>query len=153
MKRVVRIRLCTSLLAAAAALVAVQTARAQMVPTPQPEKVSNRALQLAAEGKLSEANKTLEEALTQCQRTGAPPNCAAMLSFTRAYLAQQRGRPGIDDARTFYRNVLATQPSNGAALKVAVRPASTTLAAPRPSCHSLRTIPMASGSTTCSGAA
>ncbi len=116
MKRVVSIRLCTSLLAAAAALVAVQTARAQMVPTPQPEKVSNRALQLAAEGKLSEANKTLEEALTQCQRTGAPPNCAAMLSFTRAYLAQQRGRLGIDDARTFYRNVLATQPSNGAAL-------------------------------------
>jgi tetratricopeptide (TPR) repeat protein len=116
MKRVVRIRLCTSLFAAAAALVAVQTARAQMVPTPQPEKVSNRALQLAAEGKLSEANKTLEEALTQCKWNGAPPNCAAMLSFTRAYLAQQRGRPGIDEARTFYRNVLTTQPSNGAAL-------------------------------------
>lgn len=115
MNRGIRI-LCTSLLAATAELVAVQTAVAQMIPTPQPEKVSNRALQLAAEGKVSEAEKTLEEALTQCQQSGALPNCAALLSFTRAYLAQQRGRPGVDDARKFYRNVLATQPSNGAAL-------------------------------------
>jgi tetratricopeptide (TPR) repeat protein len=117
MSGIVRLRLCTSfLLTTAAALVTVQSATGQMNPTPQPEKVSNRALQLAAEGKLSEADKALEEALRQCQRAGALPNCAAMLSFTRAYLAQQRGRAGIDDARTFYRNVLATQPSNGAAL-------------------------------------
>jgi len=116
MNRIMHIERLTLLLAAAASLGAVQTAIAQMVPTPQPEKVSNRALQLAAEGKLADADKALEEALAQCQRTGALPNCAALLSFTRAYLAQQRGRQGVEDARKFYRDVLITQPSNGAAL-------------------------------------
>jgi tetratricopeptide (TPR) repeat protein len=118
MIRLARFRSSTSVLAAAVALAAVQTAKAQpqMNPMPQPEKVSNRALQLAAEGQLAEAEKALQQALAQCQRSGAPPNCAALLNFTRAYLAQQRGRQGADEARAFYRNVLATQPSNAAAL-------------------------------------
>lgn len=110
------IRVCIPLLVGAAALVVTQTVPAQMAPTPQPEKVSNRALQLAAEGRLSEADQALEEALAQCSKSVALPNCVPLLSFTRAYLAQQRGRLGADEARTFYRNVLAAQPSNGAAL-------------------------------------
>ena len=113
---IIRLRRFTLALAAAAVLAAVQTATAQMNPTPQPEKISNRALQLAAEGKLAEADQTLQEALAQCRRSGAPPNCAALLDFTRAYLAQQRGRQGAEESRAFYRNVLATQPANAAAL-------------------------------------
>ncbi len=116
MIRLARVRRCTSLLAAGAALAAAQAAIAQMNPTPQPEKVSNRALQLAAEGKLAEADQAVQEALAQCQRSGALPTCAALLNFTSAYLAQQRGRQGADEARALYRNVLAGQPSNGAAL-------------------------------------
>lgn len=117
MKRMGRVH---NFILGAAAVVALgggQTAVAQgMNPTPQPEKVSNRALQLAARGQLAEADKALQEALAQCQRSAAPPTCAAILNFTRAYLAQQRGRRGSDEAIAFYKNVLAAQPSNAAAL-------------------------------------
>lgn len=119
MKWMGRIRSFIPGVAAAVALAGGQTATAQaqgMNPTPQPDKVSNRALQLAAEGQLAEADKALQEALAQCRQSGAPPNCAALLNFTRAYLAQQRGRQGANEARDFYRNVLAAQPSNAAAL-------------------------------------
>jgi tetratricopeptide (TPR) repeat protein len=91
-------------------------ATAQMVPTPQPDRVATRALDLAAQGKTAEADKTLQDALSQCQQSGAPAGCAAMLNYTRAYLAQQRGGVSIEEARTYYQRVIAEQPSNGAAL-------------------------------------
>ena len=91
-------------------------AAAQMVPTPQPDRVSNRALDLAAQGKTAEADKSLQDALAQCQQSGAIASCVATLSFTRAYLAQQRGRIGADEAREYYKRVIVEQPTNGAAL-------------------------------------
>jgi tetratricopeptide (TPR) repeat protein len=105
-----------SLFAGIVVLLAAQHDAAQMVPIPQPEKVSNRVLQLAAEGKLGEADRALQEALAQCQQPSAPPNCRALLSFTQAYLAQQKGVAGVAEAREFYRRVLADQPNNGPAL-------------------------------------
>jgi tetratricopeptide (TPR) repeat protein len=97
-------------------LVAGNPAAAQMVSTPQPDRVSNRALDLAAQGKTAEADKVLQDALAQCQQSGAPAGCVAMLNYTRAYLAQQRGRAGTDEAREYYKRVIAEQPANGAAL-------------------------------------
>jgi tetratricopeptide (TPR) repeat protein len=97
-------------------LAAQHSAAQQMAPTPQPEKVSNRVMQLAAEGKVGEADRALQEALAQCQQPSAPRNCRALLSFTQAYLAQQKGAAGVGEAREFYRRVLTDQPNNGPAL-------------------------------------
>jgi tetratricopeptide (TPR) repeat protein len=97
-------------------ILAAQHGAAQMAPTPQPEKVSNRVMQLAAEGKVGEADRALQEALAQCQQPSAPRNCRALLSFTQAYLAQQKGASGVGEAREFYRKVLTDQPNNGPAL-------------------------------------
>src|SRR5437868_1010781 len=63
-------------------LAAVTVLQAQFVPTPQPEKTSNRVLQLVAEGKVSEAEKALNDALAQCHQPAAPPNCSSLLTFT-----------------------------------------------------------------------
>lgn len=73
-------------------------------------------MQLAAEGKIAEADKALQDALSQCQQPSAPQNCRALLSFTQAYIAQQKGAAGAGEAREFYRKVLAEQPNNGPAL-------------------------------------
>jgi tetratricopeptide (TPR) repeat protein len=97
-------------------LVAAAGAEAQMVGTPQPEKVSNRVLQLASEGKIVEAQKALEDALAQCRQPAAPPNCAFLLTFTSAYLAQQKGAAGADEARKLYTTILGSDPTNGPAL-------------------------------------
>jgi tetratricopeptide (TPR) repeat protein len=105
-----------SLLAGIAVILVAQHCAAQMAPTPQPEKVSNRVMQLAAEGKIAEADKALQDALSQCQQPSAPQNCRALLSFTQAYIAQQKGAAGAREAREFYRKVLADQPNNGPAL-------------------------------------
>ena len=90
--------------------------KAQMAPTPQPEKVSNRVLQLAAEGKLNEADKVLQEALFQCQKPSAPLNCSFLLTFTQAYLAQEKGAAGAEEARGLYSKIIKDDPSNGPAL-------------------------------------
>jgi tetratricopeptide (TPR) repeat protein len=104
------------LFAGIAVILAAQHSAAQMAPTPQPEKVSNRVIQLAAEGKVGEADRVLQEALAQCEQPSAPQNCRALLSFTQAYLAQQKGAAGVGEAREFYQRVLADQPNNGPAL-------------------------------------
>ncbi len=101
--------------AASLCLLAVTT-KAQMIPTPQPEKVSNRVLQLAAEGKVNEADQALREALSQCQQPTAPPNCSFLLTFTQAYLAQQKGSAGIQEARELYSRIIKSDPANGPAL-------------------------------------
>jgi tetratricopeptide (TPR) repeat protein len=105
-----------SVFAGIAVILVAQHCAAQMVPTQQPEKVSNRVMQLAAEGKIAEADKALQDALSQCQQPSAPQNCRALLSFTQAYIAQQKGAAGTGEAREFYRKVLADQPNNGPAL-------------------------------------
>ncbi|HEY6127283.1 MAG TPA: hypothetical protein VIW23_03790 [Candidatus Acidoferrum sp.] len=97
-------------------LAAAAGAEAQMVGTPQPEKVSNRVLQLASEGKIAEAQKALDEALAQCRQPAAPPNCAFLLTFTSAYLAQQKGLAGADEARKLYTAILGSDPTNGPTL-------------------------------------
>ena len=111
-------RICVTAVAFEFALLLVtgNPAAAQMVSTPQPDRVSNRALDLAAQGKTAEADKVLQDALAQCQQSGAPAGCVAMLNYTRAYLAQQRGRAGTGEAREYYKRVIAEQPANGAAL-------------------------------------
>ena len=97
-------------------LAAVTALQAQFVPVPQPEETSNRVLQLAAEGKVSEADKALNDALAQCHQPAAPPNCSSLLTFTAAYLAQQKGAEGITDARNLYSAILHNDPDNGPAL-------------------------------------
>jgi tetratricopeptide (TPR) repeat protein len=97
-------------------LVPATFAKAQMAPTPQPEKVSNRVLQLVGEGKLTEADQVLQEALAECRQPAAPPNCSSMLTFTQAYLAQQEGAAGVEQARELYSKIISADPSNGPAL-------------------------------------
>lgn len=111
-----RRKLGRTVVTAAWFLLVVNCSSGQMAPTPQPDKVSNRVLQLAAEGKIDEAEQTLQAALTQCRQAGAPPNCSALLTFTQAYLAQQKGAAGTAEARELYSRVLNADPGNGAAL-------------------------------------
>jgi tetratricopeptide (TPR) repeat protein len=112
------LRRLKSLAFAAALLVASERSAAQapVVPTARPERVTERVVSLTSEGKLAEAERVLQEALSQCRRPGSAPNCALLLSFTQAYLAQQKGPSGYAEARELYSRLLVEQPHNGAVL-------------------------------------